>query len=143
MGERIDNGKHRQEKLKGIIRDIHAGASIEEIKARFGELLDQVGPSEISEIEQSLIDEGLPIEEVRQLCDVHVALFKESLERQKITETLGKVESQHPISVFQGSNKEFQKSVSEIRVLVQSIKETETSKNIKHLLVEWQENMNG
>lgn len=139
MSELIDNRKHRQETLKGIIRDIHGGASIEEIKVRFGELLDQVGPTEISEIEQSLIDEGLPIEEVQQLCDVHVAVFKESLERQRVAETLNRVESRHPIYVLQESNQEFQKVVSEIRMLVQSIGEIGVGKNVEQLLAEWKE----
>ena len=79
MSELIDNRKHRQETLKGIIRDLHAGVDAEDIKARFSELLDQVGASEIAEIEQTLINEGLPVEEVQKLCDVHVAVFKESL----------------------------------------------------------------
>ena len=76
MSELIDNRKHRQEVLKGIIRDIHRGADPDDIKRRFAELLDQVGATEISAIEQALIDEGLPIEEVQQLCDVHVRVFR-------------------------------------------------------------------
>lgn len=82
MSELIDNRKHRQETLKGIIRDLHAGAAVEDVKERFGELLDQVGAAEIADIEQTLINEGLPVEEVQRLCDVHVAVFKESLDKQ-------------------------------------------------------------
>lgn len=82
MSELIDNRKHRQEVLKGIIRDIHAGADVEDIKRRFGDLLDQVGPGEIGEIEQALINEGMAVEEIQRLCDVHVAVFKESLDKQ-------------------------------------------------------------
>ena len=58
MSELIDNRKHRQEVLKGIIRDIHAGANVDDVKDRFAELLSQVGAAEISAIEQALIDEG-------------------------------------------------------------------------------------
>lgn len=47
MSELIANRKHRQEILKGIIRDIHAGADVEEVKSRFADLLAQVGPAEI------------------------------------------------------------------------------------------------
>jgi DUF438 domain-containing protein len=35
VSELIANRKHRQEILKGIIRDIHGGADVEEIKERF------------------------------------------------------------------------------------------------------------
>lgn len=57
-------------------REEYDSAAIEEIKARFGELLVQVGPMEISEIEQSLIDEGLPILVVHlQWCGVFMIVF--------------------------------------------------------------------
>ena len=38
-----------------------------------------MGPAEIGEIEQALINEGMPVEEIQRLCDVHVAVFRESL----------------------------------------------------------------
>lgn len=82
----LNNREQRQETLKGIIKDLHGGVSTDEIKVRFGELLDQVGPTEIADIEQSLINEGLAVEEIQKLCDIHVAVFKESLEKQKVAE---------------------------------------------------------
>lgn len=71
MSELIDNRRKRQEQLKAIIRDLHAGADLEEIKQRFKELLGEVvSPSGISEMEQALINEGMPVEEIQALCDV-------------------------------------------------------------------------
>ena len=69
MSELIDNRRKRQEQLKAIIRDLHAGADLEEIKQRFKELLGEVvSPSEISEMEQALINEGMPVEEIRHFA---------------------------------------------------------------------------
>lgn len=39
-----------------------------------------VSASEISAAETALISEGLPVEEVQKLCDVHAAVFKGSIE---------------------------------------------------------------
>ena len=39
-----------------------------------------VSPTEISQMEQALIREGMPVEEVQRLCDVHAAVFKGSIE---------------------------------------------------------------
>ena len=82
MSELIANRKPRQEILKGIISDIHAGADVEEVKSRFADLLAQVGPAEIGEIEQALINEGMPVEEIQRLCDAHVAVIRDSPEKQ-------------------------------------------------------------
>ncbi|GAB4253304.1 MAG: DUF438 domain-containing protein [Thermoleophilia bacterium] len=74
-------GAHRrQEILKGIIRDLHAGAPKEEIKNRFAELIQEVEPGEIAAMEQALIAEGMPADEIQSLCDVHVSVFKDSLD---------------------------------------------------------------
>jgi DUF438 domain-containing protein len=78
--ETVSAEQTRLEVLKDIIRELHKGGSIEEQKKRFAELIKDVSPTEISEMEQQLLEEGLPEEEVKRLCDVHVQVFKESLE---------------------------------------------------------------
>ena len=77
----MDNNK--KELLKKIILDLHNGEDIVVIKKRFSDLIKDINSKEISELEQSLIDEGLPEDEVKQLCDVHVSVFKESLDKKK------------------------------------------------------------
>jgi DUF438 domain-containing protein len=69
----------RLEILKGIIRDLHKGVDLGVLKERFRELIKDIEPSEIANMEQQLIEEGMPEEEVKRLCGVHVEVFKESL----------------------------------------------------------------
>ena len=136
MSELIDNRKHRQETLKGIIRDIHAGADPDDIKRRFAELLDQVGPSEISAIEQALIDEGLPIEEVQSLCDVHVRVFRESLDKQQVASGIPTEES-HPVTWFKDENQMISGIVQGLKDLVTKISELPAGTDITADLAEW------
>ena len=42
-----------------------------------------LSPAEIAAAEQDLIEEGLLREEIQRLCDVHLAVFREALERQR------------------------------------------------------------
>ncbi len=77
---RKETSDDRIEVLKGIIRDLHAGVDMEILRTRFAKLVKDVSPTEISRLEQSLIDEGLPEEEVKRLCDVHVEVFRHSLD---------------------------------------------------------------
>lgn len=73
-------GDARKQALKELIRRAHAGADIEDLKAEFKEKLGNLTPVEIAQIEQELVREGTSREEIAKLCDVHLALFRESLE---------------------------------------------------------------
>ena len=86
MSELIDNRRKemddsaRQEKLKEVIKELHAGKTVEEVKAKFADVIAGISPVEISRLEVQLVKDGLPIEEIQNLCDVHAELFKGSLE---------------------------------------------------------------
>ncbi|NLM39643.1 MAG: DUF438 domain-containing protein [Firmicutes bacterium] len=136
MSELIDNRKHRQEILKEIIRDIHAGANVEDVKGRFAELLSQVGAAEISAIEQALIDEGLPIEEVQALCSIHVQVFREGLEKQREAGETASEET-HPVTWFKDENKMITALVDSIKDVVSRISEKPAGTDISAELSEW------
>ena len=101
MSDSMDRAK-RQETLKGVIRDLDAGKSVADVKETFAELIRDIAPAEIAEMEQSLIAEGMPETEVKRLCDVHVSVFRESLDAQAVTrpETI----PGHPIHTFLAEN---------------------------------------
>lgn len=93
--------ENREEVLKGIIRDIHRGVDVGILKKRFLELIKDVSPYEIAQMEQKLISEGMPEQEVKQLCSVHVEVFKESLEKK----TLPGLPSGHPVHTLMLENR--------------------------------------
>lgn len=65
----------KAEKIKEIIRRLHAGEDVEVIKKEFSE----VDPLQIPFAEQALVAEGVPLEDILSLCDLHVELFRDSL----------------------------------------------------------------
>jgi len=73
-------GKDRQEILKELLWRLHTGEAPEALVPEFKEKLGDVSPLEIAQIEQELVRAGIPREEIRRLCEVHLALFRESLE---------------------------------------------------------------
>jgi hypothetical protein len=102
--------EERMEVLKGIIRDLHAGVEIEILRERFARLCEYVSPKEIAEMEQSLIDDGLPEEEVKRLCDVHVEVFKQSLDAQETPS----MPAGHPVHNFMAENRATENLLEEI-----------------------------
>ncbi len=80
MSELINNGDLRRKRLETLIRRLHDGATVDEVKADFERDFGHVSVGEIAAMEQTLIREGLPVEEIQRLCDVHAAVFKGSIE---------------------------------------------------------------
>lgn len=80
MSEFINNQTKRKQQLQSLIKEIHQGLSLEEAKQQFKQDFGTVTTEEIVELEQSLMEEGMPVSEVQRLCDVHAALFEGSIE---------------------------------------------------------------
>ena len=109
MSDMINNREYRQKVLKELMSELHNGKSVDEVKPRFEELIKGISVKEISEMEQALIMDGMPVAEIQNLCDVHAAVFKGSIEEihqaaQKPEEIPG-----HPVQVFKLENCEIEK----------------------------------
>lgn len=96
-----DEAAQRLEVLKGIIRDLHKGADKNLLTERFNELIKDVAPWEIANMEQQLMAEGMPQEEIKRLCDVHVEVFKKSLEKQVVPG----LPAGHPVHTYMLENR--------------------------------------
>ncbi|MCR8980849.1 DUF438 domain-containing protein [Brevibacillus laterosporus] len=100
------NTFERQAILKQIIKNLHQGKSVEDVKAQFEDAVGNITVAEISQLEQALMEEeGIPVEEVQRLCSVHAAIFKGSIEEIHRSEK-PEDKSGHPIHTFKLENKE-------------------------------------
>jgi len=120
MSEYINNRTQRKETLKRLIRELHEGKTVEDVKQEFAALLQDVGATEIAEIEQALIAEGLPEMEIKRLCDVHVAVFRESLDTQAKPETI----PGHPVHTFRAENAAAARVLDALREALDALKAT-------------------
>lgn len=114
MSEQINNREYRKETIKKILAELHAGKSVEEVKELFADAFDGVSAMEISEAEAALIAEGIPVEEVQKLCDVHAAVFKGSIEDIHQAADPSEIPG-HPANVLKLENR-FIKELLETRV---------------------------
>ncbi len=94
----------RQEKLKEIISRLHDGEPVDRVKADFDALTMGVDAAEIAAMEQALIAEGMPVEEVMRLCDVHVRVFKDALEATVEATPEPELPADHPVSAYLREN---------------------------------------
>jgi len=118
MSEIINNREYRQKILKELIKELHEGKGVDEVKERFAELIEGIAPTEITEMEQALIAEGMPVSEVQRLCDVHAEVFKGSIE--EIHSPSGPEKTPgHPVHTFMSENREIEKLISVIEEHIQ------------------------
>jgi DUF438 domain-containing protein len=132
MSEIINNREHRQKVLKEIIKELHNGKTVDDVKSQFAELIKGVSTTEITEMEGALIAEGMPVEEIQRLCDVHAAVFKGSIEEihrpQKPEEIPG-----HPVHTFIKENKAIQELIENIQTDIAAYKADASKKNLKKI----------
>ena len=134
MSEIINNREHRQKVLKDIIMELHEGKTVDEVKGRFDKLIDGVSASEISQMEQNLIMEGLPIEEVQRLCDVHAAVFKGSIEDIHKPEGPHEIPG-HPVHTFILENRALERLMNNnILPATEKYEKEDTNENSEELL---------
>jgi DUF438 domain-containing protein len=112
MSENINNREYRKNVIKEVIKELHEGKSVDEVKQKFQEAFDGVSATEISEAEQALINEGLPVAEVQRLCDVHAAVFKGSIEEIHRETDPAKIPG-HPVNVLFLENRKLEKIMEE------------------------------
>jgi DUF438 domain-containing protein len=113
MSELIDNSRHRIETLKEIIKSLHDGADPESVKEEFGDLLAGVGVSEIAAMENSLMSEGMPQEEIQRMCDVHAAVLGGAAPHGPAEVSAG-----HPVHTFRLENEKIREIIGAYRQAV-------------------------
>ena len=112
MSELIDNLSAQKEALREVILEIHRGADREALRGRLTGLLARIPYHVVVEVEQRLIREGLPIEEIQALCDVHGQVLDGH-----VVAPPGSPDADHPATVFARENAALSDLVARIRGL--------------------------
>ena len=100
-----------------IIRQLHDGLSVEKARERILSEVGSLSSSDITTIEQSLIDEGVSPDEIKRFCNVHALLFESALE-----ETVATPESSgHPVNLLRRENREIEKITAGLKLAVQEL----------------------
>ena len=118
--------------LKEILAELHKGLSLEDAKARFELEVGQVTANEIFELEQSLLEDGVPAEEIKKFCNVHALLFQKDLEK-----SMADPESpSHPVALFKAENAEIKRRVDSAKVLLPALKEGKGGDWVRNIIEE-------
>jgi DUF438 domain-containing protein len=129
MSEQIDNSKFRKSRLKEIILKLHAGESEKTVREELLNTLGNIPYGEVVEVEQELIAEGLPEEEVLKLCDAHSSVLKGTID----LTVSKKIPAGHPVDVLIQENRALKSVVDEASTFLSSLDHVE-EKNLREAI---------
>ncbi len=94
LGDRGDPEQQDKikEQLKDLIRGLKGTEDVGPVKARFKELLRRVDPVVIAAAEAELTKEGYTMQDLMNACDVHLELFREQLDQNRLD-----IPREHPL----------------------------------------------
>ncbi|NGM85332.1 DUF438 domain-containing protein [Paenibacillus sp. 7124] len=127
--------RRRREMLKEVIRDLHAGKSVDEVKELFEKAVAGMNVSEIAGMENALItEEGVPSVEIRRLCAVHEAAFQGTVQE---IHRFSKPEDRpgHPVHTFKRENRDVDRLVNfKLRLHSNKFQKNDCPENARKLL---------
>jgi hypothetical protein len=80
MSEIINNRQQRIEIMKSLMRQLHSGATEEQVKHQLETMLDEADYSDVFMMEVQLVQEGISAEKIQELCDTHTRVLKKHLD---------------------------------------------------------------
>ena len=130
MSELINNSQKRKELLKHMILQLHEGQAPDAVKKQLIQLLGQVPYGEVVEVEQELISEGLPQEEVLKLCDVHTQALKGIIDQEGAREA----PPGHPVHTFTQENRALQLKIAALENLFRDIEKSDAQEQVDEIM---------
>ena len=128
----VEIGDTKKKMLKEMIRELHSGVPPQQVKEKFKEALANVSSLEISQIEQELVREGMPREEIHRLCEVHMLVFQEQLESQR-----PEVPAENPVNILQEEHKIMLQLTEMLKTIAKNVQRapalSEVTEDIAHL----------
>jgi DUF438 domain-containing protein len=118
MSEIINNSRKRKELLKHMILQLHSGEAPDAVRSRLVDLLSSIPYDEVVEVEQELISEGLPAEEVLKFCDIHQMVLDGHIDKSGAKS----VPAGHPVDTFIRENRELERVIGELELLFNQVK---------------------
>lgn len=121
----LNNSEERKKLLKHMIQQLHDGEAPEDVNKRLLALMQKIPYGEVVEVEQELIAEGLPEEEVIKFCDIHTQALEGNIDHAEAKT----VPPGHPVDTFLKENEALLAVIGQIDIgLAEIEKLTDNSK---------------
>ncbi|GIU80471.1 MAG: hypothetical protein KatS3mg005_3709 [Bryobacteraceae bacterium] len=135
MSEIIDNRAQRVRQLKTIIQRLHQGEAPETVKDQLRTIVRETDYSEIVAMEQELMAEGMPAEEIMSMCDLHSQLTREVL----VQLPARTVPPGHPVDTMRRENQALRETLTRMRQAMEAILALDDEAQLAPHLMAWRQ----
>ncbi len=122
MSELLAETSKRKGVLKHLMLQLRDGTAPAVVRNHLVRLLGQVPYEEVVEVEQELIEEGLPMEDVLKFCDVHTTALRGAINLERPPKP---VSPGHPVDTFRQENKAIQAQLAGLTKLLAHVESPE------------------
>lgn len=130
MSELIHDQQRRMALLKHMILQLHGGEAPDAVRPQLIRLLGRVPYDEVVAVEQELISEGMPTEEILKFCDLHKLALNPSL----LPGQERAVPGGHPVDVMRAENRALGWELDAVRALFAQVSALEGGTDATELL---------
>jgi hypothetical protein len=119
VSELIESAAERGRKdlLKHLILQLHTGAAPAQVQRQLARLLGQVPYGLVVEVEQELIEDGMPPEDVTRLCHLHSAALAGAIDLSGAREA----PPGHPVHTFRLENAALSRELAELAPVLDAL----------------------
>jgi uncharacterized protein len=127
MSELIDNRARRIATLKEVIQHLHKGEAPDAVRDQLRKIVRETDACEIMAMEQELIAGGMPVEEIRSMCDLHSQVTRDVLVQLPVQP----IAPGHPVDTFRRENTAIREVIHKLRNTIVIISTRDDSADCK------------
>lgn len=128
MSELIDNRAHRIRQLRDIVLRLHHGESPDTVKPLLMNLVRECDAGEIAAMEQSIMAEGVPVQQIMKMCDLHSDVVRDLIRKRDH----GPLKAGHPVDTLRRENQALSGICEQLRTIVAARKDSNDTGEISH-----------
>jgi len=137
MSELIDNRRKRIETLKQIIQQLHRGADPESVRQQLVDIVKSADAGEVAAMEQEIIAEGIPVEEIKSMCDLHARVVQDVLEAKA-----AEVPPGHPADTIRHENVAIREACERMQAAMDEVRALPADSTPGEALIRWRQALN-
>ena len=138
MSELIDNSDKRKELLKSMMHHLNKGEAPEMVRQQMARVMGEVPYETVVQVEQELLDEGMPFTEMLKMCDIHAAALKGRIDLSAAKQA----PPGHPVHTFIEENRALMMETTSLKDLISAISETTDPDALRTLVMKIRTRLN-
>jgi DUF438 domain-containing protein len=123
--------------IKQIIKQLHRGADPESVRQQLVDIVKSADAGEVAAMEQEIIAEGVPVEEIKSMCDLHARVVQDVLQA-----NAAEVPPGHPADTIRQENVAIREACDRMQAAMEEVRALPAEGQAGDALIRWRQALN-